>query len=130
MMASFWPTEMAAQQFPDVAKGMNKAKKLVVSGTLKKADWKNTEIINGDIIEQIRQLKQNSTKDITILGSGQLLTALAAENLVDEYGIMIDPVAIGAGSSLFKGLATPLQLQLAGTRTFKSGVVLHNYKVM
>ncbi len=130
MMASFWPTEMAAQQFPDVAKGMNKAKKLAVSNTVQKVDWSNTEIISGDIIAQIKQLKQNSTKDITILGSGQLLTALAAENLVDEYGIMIDPVAIGAGSSLFKGLTTPLQLQLTGTRTFKSGVVLHNYKAM
>ena len=128
LMASFWPTEMAAQQFPDVAKGMNDSKKIVVSGTLQKADWNNTEIIRGDIIEQIKQLKQNATKNITILGSGQLLTALAAENLIDEYGIMIDPVAIGAGTSLFQGLTTPLQLQLVSTRAFKSGVVLHNYK--
>jgi dihydrofolate reductase len=130
MMASFWPTEMAAQQFPDVAKGMNKAKKFVVSNTIQKVDWANTEIISGDFIRQIKKLKQNSTNGITILGSGQLLTALAAENLVDEYGIMIDPVAIGAGTSLFNGLDTPLQLQFTGTRTFKSGVVLHNYKAM
>lgn len=130
MMASFWPTEMAAQQFPDVAKGMNKAKKYVVSSTLKKVDWDNTEIISGDFVTQIKQLKQSSTNGITILGSGQLLTALANESLVDEYGIMIDPVAIGAGTSLFKGLTTPLQLQLTGTRTFKSGVVLHNYKAV
>jgi dihydrofolate reductase len=130
MMASFWPTEMAAQQFPDVAKGMNKAKKLVVSNTLQTVDWSNTEIISGDFIAQIKQLKQTASNNITILGSGQLLTALAAENLVDEYSIMIDPVAIGAGSSLFKGLSTSLQLQLTGTRTFKSGVVLHNYKAM
>lgn len=127
-MVSFWPTEMATQQFPAVAKGMNEAKKIVVSGTLQKTDWNNTEIISGNIMEQLRQLKQNSTKDITILGSGQLLTALAAENLVDEYSIMIDPVAIGAGTPLFQGLITPLQLQLVSTRTFKSGVVLHNYR--
>ncbi len=130
MMASFWPTEMAAQQFPEVAKGMNKAKKYVVSNIIQKTDWNNTEIISGDFITEIKKLKQNSTNGITILGSGQLLTALAAESLVDEYDIMIDPVAIGAGTSLFTGLTTPLQLQLTGTRTFKSGVVLHNYKAM
>lgn len=130
MMASFWPTEMAAQQFPDVAKGMNKAKKLVVSNTIQKVNWSNTGIISGDFVAQLKQLKQNTSNNITILGSGQLLTALAAENLVDEYSIMIDPVAIGAGSSLFKGLAAPLQLQLTGTRMFKSGVVLHNYKAI
>ncbi|RXK58964.1 dihydrofolate reductase [Lacibacter luteus] len=128
MMNAFWPTEMAAQQFPDVARGMNEAKKIVASDTLQKTDWNNTEIISGNIVEQIRQLKQNSAKNITILGSGQLLTALAAEDLIDEYSIMIDPVAIGAGTALFNGLTTPLQLQLISTRSFKSGVVLHNYK--
>ena len=85
-------------------------------------------MISGDFIARIKQLKQNASNNITILGSGQLLTALAAENIVDEYSIMIDPVAIGAGSSLFKGLSTSLQLQLTDTRTFKRGVVLHNYK--
>lgn len=130
LMASYWPTKMASQQFPDVAKGMNKAKKFVVSNTLQKVDWENTEIISGDFITRIKKLKQSSTIGITILGSGQLVTALANESLVDEYGIMIDPIAIGAGTSLFNGLTTPLQLHLTGTRTFKSGVVLHNYKAV
>ena len=96
MMASFWPTPMAAEQFPGVAKNMNSAKKIVISGSLTKADWNNSSIIKGNLAEEIKQLKQTATNHITILGSGSIVTQLAAENLIDEYLLMIDPVAIGA----------------------------------
>lgn len=128
MMASFWPTPMASEQFPEVAKGMNDAKKIVVSKSLTKADWANTSIINGNLAEEIKQLKQTASNNITILGSGSIVTQLAAENLIDEYQLMIDPVAIGNGTPLFKGLTTPMNLQLKDSRIFKSGVLLLTYK--
>lgn len=127
MMASFWPTAMAAEQFPEVAKNMNSAKKIVVSASLTKADWNNSSIMKGNLAEEIKKLKQTATNDITILGSGSIVTQLAAENLMDAYMLMIDPVAIGNGTALFKGLTTPLNLQLTGSRAFKSGVLLLTY---
>lgn len=127
MMASFWPTAMAAEQFPELVKNMNSAKKIVVSGNLTKADWNNSTIINGNLAEEIKKLKQTATNDITILGSGSIVTQLAAENLIDEYLLMIDPVAIVNGTPLFKGLTIPLNFQLTDSRIFKSGVVLLTY---
>ncbi len=127
-MASFWPTAMAAEMFPDVAEGMNKAEKIVFSTKLENADWANTQIIKNDLIGAVKNLKQNKIKDITILGSGNIITQLAEAKLIDEFSIMIDPVAIGKGTSIFRGMASNLSLKLTGTRTFKSGVVLLNYK--
>lgn len=128
MMASFWPSAMAAEQFPEVAKGMNRAKKMIVSSTLKKADWTNSSIISGNLTQKIVQLKQTAEHDITILGSGSIVSQLAAENLIDEYVFMIDPVAIGKGTPLFAGLSSGINFQLINSRIFNSGVVLLTYK--
>lgn len=129
MMASFWPTPMAAELMPIVAENMNKSQKIVCSNTLKNADWKNTNIIKGDIIEQIKQLKKTSKKNITILGSGSLLTQFSDVGLIDQYTIMLDPVALGKGTSIFEGLQSNLELKLSSSRVFeKDGIVLLNYE--
>lgn len=127
MMAGFWTSPAAIQSAPAVANGMNEAEKIVFSKTLNKADWQNTRLMKSDLITEIQRLKEESPKDMTILGSGSLVSQLSEAGLMDEYGIMIDPVAIGQGSSLFNGLTHKLQLTLTNTRTFKSGVVLLNY---
>jgi dihydrofolate reductase len=128
MMHSFWPTEQAMASMPEVAEGMNKSQKIVVSHTLDKADWNNTTILKGDLVEEITKLKQQSGNDITILGSGSIVTQLAEAGLIDEYQIMIDPVAIGKGTPIFNGIQHNLNLTLTGNRVFKSGVVLLTYK--
>ncbi len=128
MMASFWPTPTASESFPEVGKGMNKAEKLVFSRTFDSVEWNNTRIIKGDLIEEIKSLKNQSGNGLTILGSGSIVTQLAEKGLVDEFQIMIDPVAIGAGTPLFKGLKHPLDLKLVSSRTFKSGIVLNTYE--
>lgn len=128
LMASFWPTENAIKMMPVVAEGMNKAEKIVFSRTLKKADWNNTRIIKDNMIEEVKKMKKTSGKDLTILGSGNITTQLAEHDLIDDYQIMIDPVAIGNGTSIFKGIGHKLDLELVDTRTFKSGVVLLNYR--
>lgn len=127
MMASFWPTQMAKDSFPLVAEGMNKAEKIVFSKTLQKANWDHTRIISENMIEEVQKLKQQAANDLTLLGSGSILKQLAEAGLIDEYQIMIDPVAIGNGTPVFQNLKHQLDLKLTNTRTFKSGVILLSY---
>ena len=129
MMASFWPTPMAAELMPIVAENMNKSQKIVCSNTLKNADWKNTSILKGDIVEQIKQLKQKSNKGITILGSGSLLSQLSNAGLIDQYTIMLDPIALGKGTPIFDGIQSNLELKLISSLVFeKDSIVLLNYE--
>jgi dihydrofolate reductase len=129
MMAGFWPSPMAFELFPIVAENINKSQKVVCSNTLKKTDWKNTTIMSGNIIEQIRQLKQTTKKSITILGSGSLLSQLSDASLIDNYTIMLDPIALGKGTSVFDGIKSNLELKLISSRVFeKDGIVLLNYE--
>jgi dihydrofolate reductase len=128
MMLSFWPTQMAIESMPVVAEGMNSAEKIVFSRTMKNAAWNNTKVINENIVEEIKTLKQLPGKDLTILGSGSILTLFAEHGLIDEYQIMVDPVAIGSGTPIFKNMKKELDLKLTNTRTFKSGTVLLCYE--
>jgi len=128
MMSSWWPTQQAIQSMPEVAKGMNSSEKIVFSNTLKKADWNNTKIVSGDIISEVKKMKQQPGNSMTILGSGSILTQFSDAGLIDEYLIMLDPVALGAGTPLLSGLKQKLELELTNTRKFKSGIVLLSYK--
>jgi dihydrofolate reductase len=127
MMASYWPTPMARQNDPNVAEGMNNADKIVISTTLKKAEWKNTKIISANVVEELKRLKELPGNNITLLGSGSILTLLSENGLIDEYQIMIDPVAIGKGTPIFHEIKQPLNLKLSDVKAFKSGVVLLSY---
>jgi dihydrofolate reductase len=109
------------------AEGMNKADKIVFSMTLKKAEWNNTRLVRDNMVEEVKKMKQMPGKDLTILGSGSIVTQLAQAGLIDEYQLMVDPVALGAGTSLFHSMRYPLNLKLASSRIFKSGTVLLNY---
>lgn len=128
MMAGYWPTTMAIENDPSVAEGMNNAEKIVFSKTIANAEWKNTRIVKDDIVEKTRKLKIDSTKDMTLLGSGSIVSQFAEKGLVDEYQVMIDPVVIGSGNPIFKAIAQPLYLKLIRTKAFKSGVVLLCYQ--
>ena len=127
MMESFWPSDMAKQMFPDVAKGMNDAQKVVFSRSLKDVKWNNTKLFNGNLIEQIKKMKAEDGPGLAILGSGTIVSQLAEENLIDEYQVVITPVALGKGRTLFEGMKHKLNLKLASTRVFKNGNVLLNY---
>jgi dihydrofolate reductase len=130
MMSGYWPTHEALKNDRKVAEGMNKAEKIVFSNTLKKADWNNTIIIKDNIVEAIKKMKQSSGKDMTILGSGSIVTQFAEKGLIDAYEIMVDPVAIGGGTPLLNDLKHPVNLKLTNTRSFKSGVVVLSYQRM
>jgi dihydrofolate reductase len=124
MMAAFWPSPAAHEAFPEVADGMNRAEKLVVSRSLKSLDWYNSRLLKENWMQQLSGLKQNAGRDITLLGSGSILTQLTEEKLIDEYQVMIDPVVIPSGTSLFNYLARQINLKLVHSRIFRSGVIL------
>jgi dihydrofolate reductase len=128
LMASYWPTPVAIQNDPVVAEGMNRAEKIVFSRTLKEVGWNNSRLIKDNIGREIRNLKNTSGKDMTLLGSGSILTQLAEQGLIDEYEFMVDPVVLGEGTPMFKGIKHRLNLKLTSTRTFKNGNVLLCYQ--
>ena len=124
MMEQFWPTPQAYKMFPIVAENMNKAEKIVFSKTLMKVNWNNSRLIKENMINEIKKLKQSSDNNMTLLGSGNILTQLSENGLIDEYQIMIDPVAINKGTSIFEGISKILKLVLTKTKIFENGVVL------
>jgi dihydrofolate reductase len=123
MMASYWPTPIADQHLPIVAKKMNSASKIVFSRTMDKALWSNTKLVKGDLVSEIRKMKNEDGPGMVILGSGSIAAQLAAEGLIDEYQMVIDPVALGKGRSMFEGISAMLTLRLAKSRTFKNGKI-------
>ncbi len=127
MMASFWPTTMAAQSMPEVAKGMNAAPKYVFSRSLKKADWAGTTVLNGDPAQEIARLKRQSKVDMTILGSGSIVKQLTAAGLIDDYQLLVCPVILGGGRTLFEGVPGQPVLKLENSRTFGNGKVFLHY---
>lgn len=129
MMASWWPTPMAAEAYPEVAAGMNSAEKIVFSNTLEAPHWENTITMDGDIIGRMREMKQQPGKDLTILGSGTIVSQFAEAGLIDEYQIMLDPVVLGSGTCIFSHMKQGMALKLVGEpRVFKSGTILLTYK--
>lgn len=128
MMASFWPTPQAKELFPKVAEGMNKAQKIVFSETPFEPEWENAQVISGDIVEKIREIKKAPGKNMTILGSGAIINLFTDHGLIDEYQFMIDPVALPEGTPVFKNIKQKLDLRLTASKVFKSGVVLLNYQ--
>jgi dihydrofolate reductase len=128
LMAGFWPTPEAMKNDPLVATRMNSLSKIVFSRTLDRADWRNTRLVKNGIGETVWELKQQPGMDVALLGSGSIVAALAQQGLIDEFRIMVNPVVLGRGTPLFKGVSSRLDLKLAETRAFKSGNVLLRYE--
>lgn len=127
MMVSYWPSPLATQNDPIVAEGMNRAEKIVFSRTLPDVSWNNTTLYTGRLEEEIRQRKAMPGKNMTVLGSGDIVRQLADLGLIDEYMIMIDLVILGSGTPLFNGINHLQGLRLVKHHVFSSGVVLLTY---
>jgi len=128
MMASFWPTPNAMKQAPVVAERMNNMPKVVFSRTLKNVSWKNTKLLKGDLPAEVRKLKQDAGMDMVILGSGSLVSQLAQEGLIDEYQLVVNPVVLGNGRTMFDGLKKTLPMKRTKTRAFGNGNVVLCYQ--
>ncbi len=128
MMVNFWPTPEAHDAMPVVAEQMNRLPKVVFSRTLADATWENTELIRDDPAETMRRKKQETGRDLLVMGSGTLVAPLTAARLIDEYQLVVHPVVLGAGRTLFEGLTEPADLQLVNTRRFGNGNVVLWYR--
>ncbi len=123
LMAGYWPTPMAARNDPVLAERMNAHSKIVFSRTLKQAAWANTRLVKDGLAEEIRALKAGPGKDMAILGSGSIVAQLAREGLIDEYQIVVTPVVLGAGRTMFDGLPKAMPMKLVRSRVFANGNV-------
>jgi dihydrofolate reductase len=129
MMANYWPSPHAVEDDPVVADYMNSKDKIVCSRTLTKADWTNSRVLNENVVDSIKALKQQKGKDIAVFGSCDLAKTLMHENLIDEYRIITAPVMLGKGRSFMQGLEDVRSLKLNKTWIFNSGNVLNYYKM-
>jgi dihydrofolate reductase len=127
MMASFWPTPMASESMPTVAEGMNRMQKIVFSRTLHDVTWQNTRLVNGELASAMSELKREAGPDMVILGSGSIVAQLARAELVDAFEIIVNPVVLGRGRTLFEGAPILLPLKLTSSRPFRNGNVLLRY---
>ena len=122
-MASVWPATTGV--YADV---MNEIPKVVFSRTLTRADWPESRIASGERAGDIGRLKREPGGVIVAHGGATFIDALIRENLIDEYRLVIHPVAIGHGTGLFSALREPLQLDHLEARTFPSGTMIHTYR--
>ena len=118
--SSYWP----AQGDEDFGGFINNVQKYVVSNSLKNPEWKNSSVISGDVMEQVRELKAQPGKNINMTGSGTLVESLLQNGLLDELHLLVHPIAVGSGRKrLFVPDHPSIPLKLADSRTFSTGVL-------
>jgi dihydrofolate reductase len=128
LMASFWPTPLAAQSNPIVVDRMNSLPKVVFSRTLDKVSWNNTTLVKGDLTTEVRKFKREPGPNMTIMGSGSIVAQLADGGLIDEYQIVVSPIILGNGRTLFEGVKKKLPMMLTRSRAFGNGNVVLSYE--
>lgn len=128
LMKSYWPTPMAQKSDAALAERMNGMPKVVFSRTLDQASWSNTVLIRDGLAAEVRRLKRDTDDDLTLLGSGTIITQLADEGLIDSFHLIVNPLALGGGRTMFDGMRNPLKLRRIQNRTFTNGNVLLGYE--
>jgi dihydrofolate reductase len=126
IFAAYWPHAGADDP---IGTAFNRVPKYVASRTLKRVDWNNSHLIDGDVAEAVRRLKtERGGGELQVHGSGGLVQTLLQHDLVDEFRIWTFPVLLGAGKRLFGDGTEPGRLQLVDTKTTGTGAVLHVYR--
>ena len=103
-------------------------RKIIFSKTLQNADWKNTEIETGDLVDEVNNLKRQAGKDIFVCGGSSFVSELTSHGLIDEYYFYINPVAIGKGDQIFNQINDFARLKLIKSVGYDSGLVLVHYE--
>ena len=117
--AAAWPSRK--NEFADK---LNSMPKYVVSSTLEKAEWNNSTVLRGDVVAEVSKLRQESSGDIVVHGSAQLVQTLIEHDLVDELRLMVFPVVLGTGKRLFGDTSDKKRMRLASSKTVGDGVVI------
>jgi dihydrofolate reductase len=126
IFASYWPHYQG--QDSRIADHFNNQPKYVVSNSMKEAHWNHTTLIQGNIAEEIRKLKQQPGGDIGVTGSATLVQSLMQDGLVDELNLLVYPVVLGSGRTLFVNKMAPHSFRLVECQSFRSGVVSLTYR--
>lgn len=100
---------------------LNRMHKYVVSNTLTEAPWKESTILSGNVVEEIRKLKQQPGKDIIIDGSGTLVQSLMGADLIDEYRFLVQPYVMGTGRRIFPDGTPPTSMTLVESNLLSFG---------
>ncbi len=124
IFAAYWPK---MRNDNPAAVGLNKAKKFVVSTTLKKPEWANTTVLKNNVVSEIKKLKEQNGPEIQVHGSGNLIQTLLKHDLVDEFRLKIYPVTLGKGKRLFAEGTIPAGFQLVESNTSPKGVIVASY---
>ena len=123
IFAAYWP-----YQDGPIAKAFNKTTKYVVTRSLDPLEWKTSQPIGGDVVDEVRRLKASDGPELHVWGSSKLLQTLIAADLVDEYRIAVFPVVLGEGKRLFGNGIPPRGFTLVGTRSTPKGVLVNTYR--
>lgn len=123
--AAAWPSMTDEVGF---AEKMNGMPKFVVSTSLKDPEWNNTTVVGEDLPKEIAKLKELPGQDILVAGSRTLVQALMAEELVDEYRLMVFPIVLGSGKRLFGESSDAVTLKLVDSTTLASGTLILTYR--
>ena len=121
--ADAWPTRSG-----EFADRFNSMPKYVVSSTLENASWNNSTVIKGDIAKAVADLRDQLDGNIVVHGSAQLVRFLLEHDLVDELRLMVFPVVLGSGKSLFGEMTEKKTLQLVDSKTVGDGVSIQIYR--
>jgi dihydrofolate reductase len=124
IFAAYWPHTSEEQG----AAPLNKATKYVVTNTLDRAEWQPSQLIKGDVVSQIRRLKEQDGPELQVHGSSNLLQTLIKHDLVDHYNLKVFPVVLGRGKRLFGDGAIPAGLRLLNGKISTTGVIIGAYE--
>lgn len=127
IFAAYWPTE--GKSIEKFGPFMNNTTKYVASKTLQEMEWQNSTLLKGEVPEAVAGLKAEAGKDIYMFGSGDLCQTLMRHKLIDEYLLMIHPLALGDGKKLFREGGPKQDLDLLKFRATKDGILVVTYKV-
>jgi dihydrofolate reductase len=122
----YWPRQTDPDDF--IASRLNSLPKYVVSSTLKDPEWKNTQVLDGDVMQAVRDLKAQPGGELQVWGSGTLIRALLREDLLDRVTLIVYPVIVGKGMRLFPENGPDQRLALEDSRTTPSGVTILRYR--
>ncbi len=122
IFASYWP------QHPVEGAGINQATKYVASKTLTRHEWQKTVLLNGEVADEIKQLKQHDGPDLQVHGSSNLIQTLLKHDLIDELWLKIFPVTLGKGKRLLGQGTIPASFKVVDAKSSPSGVIIANFK--
>jgi dihydrofolate reductase len=128
LMVSWWPTPQAKKTFPVVAERMNNLPKIVFSRTMDEASWNNTTLLKGDLAGEIQKRKSEPGDDMVIMGSGTIVSQLTEAGLIDEYQIVVHPLVLGKGRTMFDGIKEKRRMKRTKARIFGNGSTLLCYE--